>query len=87
VVDLRSPDARDAARQAHATPVVDLRSPDARHAARPVPSAASIPEPSSGGFAWGYVAIIAGASILLMVAVAAMRRRRRTASHPIALES
>jgi hypothetical protein len=34
VVDLRSPDARDAARQAHTTPVVDLRSPDARDAAR-----------------------------------------------------
>jgi hypothetical protein len=33
-VDLRSPDARDAARMAQQTPGVDLRSPDARDAAR-----------------------------------------------------
>jgi hypothetical protein len=35
-VDLRSPDARDAARALHSTGIVDLRSPDARDAARAV---------------------------------------------------
>ena len=68
--DLRSPDARDAALQAEqfspATTYQDLRSPDARDAGRvasPAPEAVS--SPSSDGFNWGYLAIGAGALLLL----------------------
>ena len=41
-VDLRSPDARDAARSGEARDYTDLRSPDARDAGRPAP----IPSPA-----------------------------------------
>jgi hypothetical protein len=73
-VDLRSPDAREAARGAAATQV-DLRSPDARDAGRAIPAAASpAPEPS-GGFGWGYV-VIGGLGVLLIALLGVTRLRR-----------
>ena len=70
--DLRSPDARDAASAAKASPSQDLRSPDARDAAREVAVAPTEsprvspkrPAPSlSDGFEWSDAAI--GAAVML----------------------
>jgi len=91
--DLRSPDARDAARMADGIVSRDLRSPDARDAARLPnggrPSDVSTPvqqvtESPSGGFDWGDAGIGA-AGMLAIVALATgsallitgYRRRRR----------
>ncbi len=67
--DLRSPDARDAGRAAKQnvpTTYQDLRSPDARDAGRvPSPTPEAVSSPSSDGFNWGYLAIGAGALLLL----------------------
>jgi hypothetical protein len=92
--DLRSPDARDAARTHQvAAPAQDLRSPDSRDAATgrgtynaptvtvvKVPQAA--PAADRGGIDWGDVGIGAGAllvALLLAVGAAiALQHRRRT---------
>ncbi len=67
--DLRSPDARDAASVSEQGQYQDLRSPDARDAGRVVPQApVASASPSSDGFNWGYLAIGAGALLLLIVA-------------------
>jgi hypothetical protein len=89
--DLRSPDARDAARPA---PKQDMRSPDARDAARPRPPAAlpgpptwpanprpitSAPVPSGGGGGVSLppVIAIAGFCLVLAMAGAAVVRMRK----------
>jgi hypothetical protein len=82
--DLRSPDARDAAAAAAATPRQDLRSPDARDAARPARPVVVEVARADAGFAWDSAAIgaLAGAGLLLSVAggsVLVTRRRPRTA--------
>jgi hypothetical protein len=79
--DLRSPDARDAARQAT---VQDLRSPDARDAA------ARIVQVSPGGFDWGDAAIGAGGALGLILVLSggtfavARRRAEHRAPGPVA---
>ena len=70
--DLRSPDARDAARAGEARGYKDLRSPDARDAGR----SASNPSPfyatsgKSSGFAWE-LAAVAGGGVLVVLALSA----------------
>jgi hypothetical protein len=95
--DLRSPYARDAARQALAQQVRDFRSPDARDAARGTeisrvegPSAPRVPsvEAPSGGFQWGDAGI--GAAVMLALlslgagAALLVGRHRRRRGHPLA---
>jgi hypothetical protein len=81
--DLRSPDARDAARQA-VRPHQDLRSPDARDAAtRVTPVVVRVAGPDSG-LEWDSAAIgaLAGAGLLISIAgggVLIARRRPRAA--------
>jgi hypothetical protein len=76
-VDLRSPDARDAA-----TPQVDLRMPDTRDAAdNPTyvddPQSATVDTPDSGGFDWSTAGIsVAAFSGLLIVSIAALSGMR-----------
>ena len=86
VVDLRSPDARDASLATPATSVVDLRSPDARDAGRPVQPTLVSTESPSDGFDWTYVAIGAGAAVLLGAAGLA-RRRRATQRRVVPIQS
>jgi hypothetical protein len=96
-IDLRTPDARDAADVAAAQRAADLRSPDARDAAEGRQIVASTPvtitkvrsaEPS--GFDWGDAAIGAGGAVgVVLVGVggtlALVRRRHRsTASSELA---
>jgi hypothetical protein len=87
-VDLRSPDARDAARTAATGQ--DLRSPDARDAATTAvrmgaltPSVLPAATPGTDGSAWDEVAIIGGgaAALLLAVSLAFVAPRRRTVGH------
>ncbi len=74
-VDLRSPDAQDAALPAQTVTAIDLRSPDARDAALPVGQARPAPVGSSqavkaadsGGFDWGDAGIGAGGIFALML--------------------
>jgi hypothetical protein len=89
--DLRSPDAKDAAREAGAFtgPSQDLRSPDAKDAARELPRVVVSPpvvevrEAPSGGFDWGDAGVGA-ASALGLFSIAAgsallvTGRRRRS---------
>jgi hypothetical protein len=90
--DLRSPDARDAAREAGplAGPSQDLRSPDARDAARDLPRVVVSPplvevrEAPSGGFDWGDAGIGAAGTLGLFSIAAGSAllvtgRRRRGA--------
>jgi hypothetical protein len=90
--DLRSPDARDAAREAGAVvgPSQDLRSPDARDAARELPRVVVSPplvevrEAPSGGFDWGDAGIGAAGTLGLFSIAAGSAllltgRRRRGA--------
>jgi hypothetical protein len=86
--DLRSPDARDAARQA--SPVQDLRSPDTRDRAagrgpETAPTIQFVRVPESSGFDWDDAVIGAGAGLgLVLIAVGGAlttaRIRRRTTS-------
>lgn len=92
--DLRSPDARDAARAA--TEPQDLRSPDTRDAARSSaispPATPSSPrperaEPSATSFAWGDAGIGAATTFALLMLgsgtvllIERQRRRQRPAS-------
>jgi hypothetical protein len=74
-VDLRSPDAQDAALPARLSASIDLRSPDARDSARAVGHASSIPATpprgvnatADGGFDWGDAGIGAGGIVALML--------------------
>jgi hypothetical protein len=68
-VDLRSPDARDAARVAQQTQGVDLRSPDARDAGRVESSLSPSPAPAiePTGTDWGDVRTVAGGVLGLMM--------------------
>jgi hypothetical protein len=95
--DLRSPDTRDAVRQALAHQARDLRSPDARDAARgteispvnrpSVPPLPSVETPSSG-FQWDDAGI--GAAVMLALlsvgtgTVLLVGRHRRRRGHPLA---
>ena len=67
-MDLRSPDARDAARTAEARDYKDLRSPDARDAGRPAPAPSPPPATSSGssGVDWDLTAIAAGGVLVVL---------------------
>lgn len=79
--DLRSPDAADAALPAPARSV-DLRSPDARDASGPAsPPVAG--QPSSDGFAWGYLAAGTFALVLLTGVGVTTTRHRRRVKHPV----
>ena len=85
--DLRSPDARDAARGVVPSAVQgpsDLRSPDARDAALGVSPADAIPatvDVSSGGFDWGTAgvtgALLAGLVLVGAAVQSVVRRSRR----------
>ena len=69
--DLRSPDARDAARVVTVNNGQDLRSPDGRDAARP----SSTPVPSATpdqGTDWGEIGMIAGAVVLALGGIGAV---------------
>jgi hypothetical protein len=92
--DLRSPDARDAARASAETSYQDLRSPDARDAGQESPTV-QVPEPvveiresPGSGFDWGDAGIgAAGLLALLSIAggvtlLAVGRRRRRDIEAP-----
>jgi hypothetical protein len=82
--DLRSPDARDAARlalleQANKQPRQDLRSPDARDAARAaagiqvgVPVKVAEPAPAAAGFDWGSAMLGAAAAFGLALLLGAL---------------
>ena len=89
--DLRSPDARDAAR-----PIVqngqDLRSPDARDAARLVaPTEAPVPavplDPAPDGFGWGDAGIGAAGTLGIVLALAGIAgltgHQRRRVDAPV----
>jgi hypothetical protein len=85
-VDLRSPDARDAAsatRDIRSSPPIDLRSPDARDAARNLTRVSSattpveISAPDSGWFDWASAAIGVGALAVLLVAAAGVKTGTR----------
>jgi hypothetical protein len=89
--DLRSPDARDAARAAMSTQ--DLRSPDARDAAvrpfahtvvadRAYVAQAPTAAPASGSFDWTLGALLALVAIGCAGAIVVLRRK--TGGHPIA---
>lgn len=75
-VDLRSPDARDAAGAAHERTYVDLRSPDARDAGRLQPSPPPTPAGESTGTEWGEVGIVA-AGVLALVGLGGLILRGR----------
>ena len=82
--DLRSPDARDAARQAGGAQ--DLRSPDTADAAvqatAPAPAATPVVVVADdGGFGLGHAAIIAGGLALLAALGAAALHQRRVDGH------
>ena len=81
--DLRSPDAKDAARLAVGPTYRDLRSPDATDAAADRIVAPFAEVSSTDGFDWGDAAIGAGGAVgLLAISVAgAMTLRRRPVSH------
>ena len=94
-VDLRSPDAQDAARPAHTIRAVDLRSPDARDAAlpvglgplTPVSSSQVVEAADSEGFDWGDAGIGAGGVFTLMLiglggAVAVSHHQARGRTRP-----
>lgn len=88
--DLRSPDARDAARTAEARDYQDLRLPDARDAAagRYLGEVASenvtADPPDSGGFDWSTAGISAAAlSGLLIVSIAAVTGVRHGQRRPV----
>jgi hypothetical protein len=74
-IDLRSPDAKDAALAARASRIIDLRSPDTRDLSRTAGHAASLPETparivnitADGGFDWGDAGIGAGGIVALML--------------------
>ena len=63
--DLRSPDARDAARAVAVTNGQDLRSPDASDAARPSLTPVQSPTPDNGTD-WGEIGMITGAVVLAL---------------------
>src|SRR5688500_14079493 len=70
--DLRSPDARDAARETLGQPAQDLRSPDARDAASdlapaPVESSVTIVRTQGDGFDWGDAGIGAGGILAVLL--------------------
>lgn len=90
-IDLRSPDAVDAARQAQQTQYQDLRSPDAVDSANSVQRGESVQtyqatqsSPSSDdGFEWGFVG--GGIALALCVGgtVVIVRRHRRRSPGPL----
>lgn len=77
-VDLRSPDAREAASAAETSGHVDLRSPDARDAGLAAPTPSPTTSSGSSGFDWG-VAAVAGGGVLVVLALigTALVSRRR----------
>jgi hypothetical protein len=78
--DLRSPDARDAARAAVVNNGQDLRSPDGRDAARP----SSTPVPSAtpdNGTDWGQIGMITGAVVLALGGIGAVLYVTRRRGH------
>ena len=79
--DLRSPDARDVAREEGPRVSSDLRSPDARELGRPQRRVSSPPaSPSDSGFRWIYVAV-GGLGLALLVGGATTRHVRRRVKH------
>lgn len=96
-VDLRSPDAQDAATAAQ--PAQDLRTPDAQDFAAGRQIVASTPvrvgqapseAPAASGFDWGDAALGAGGALTIALAgaggtVALMRRRRVTSTRSAGL--
>jgi hypothetical protein len=79
-VDMRSPDARDAATVVAASNGQDLRSPDARDVSRPSTGPVSSPTPSDGTD-WGEVGLIAGAVLVALLGAGGLilvSRRRGT---------
>jgi hypothetical protein len=82
--DLRSPDARDAARVVAVNNGQDLRSPDGRDAARPslTPAPSATPD---NGTDWGEIGMISGAVFLALLgsgAVLYVTRRRGHVRRP-----
>ncbi len=76
--DLRSPDARDAARASEMRDYQDLRSPDARDAGRPAQTPSPATSSGSSGFDWDAPAT-AGGGVLVFLALGgtALVSRRR----------
>jgi hypothetical protein len=86
--DLRSPDARDAARAITQSPPAearqDLRSPDARDAAERAPVVVRVEPPADTGLSWDSVGIgaLIGAGLMFSVAGAYMLIGRRRTHGP-----
>lgn len=93
-VDLRSPDAVDAAVQAQQSQSTDLRSPDAVDSATsvgqgPTYATTQAPPPSSDDFEWGFVglgivAVLCAGGLIVTVR---QRHRRRSAGQLIGARS